>query len=120
MDDATGLVVCTTCHHDRERPAPDGIPDGERLSRALTARGIPHQRQRCLAACERGCAVALRAPARWSFVQGGLDPGRDVDALVAMLELWRQAPGGLVPWRTRPEVIRRNMIARIPPMEISQ
>ena len=116
--DAGELVVCTTCRHPGSDPAaPDALRDGERLSAALSARGIPHQRQRCLAACEHGCAVVLRGTARWSFVQGGLHPERDLEALLAMLELWRQAPDGLVPWRSRPDIIRHNTITRIPPME---
>ncbi|MBW7920624.1 MAG: DUF1636 domain-containing protein [Rubellimicrobium sp.] len=117
MRDATGLVVCTTCRHDDDRSAPDGASDGERLSAALSARGIPHQRQRCLAACKSGCVVVLRDDARWSFVQGGLHPEDDLEALIEMIGLWDQAPDGLVPWRSRPEAIRRNTIARIPPTE---
>lgn len=114
-EDAGELVVCTTCRSDwttREGPA-----DGARLSAALDARAIPHRRHRCLSACLNGCAVAFRAPDRWTFVQGRLHPDRDLDALVEMLTLWRQAPAGLVPWRACPAVIRRNTIARIPPSE---
>lgn len=121
MRDATELVVCTSCRHDRTAAeAPDAPRDGERLSQALSARGITHRRQRCLAACEHGCAVVLRGTARWSFVQGGLHPERDLEALIAMIDLWQQAPDGLVPWRARPEAIRLNTIARIPPMESAQ
>lgn len=114
-DDAGELVVCTTCRCDWNTR--EGPTDGECLSAALTARAIPHRRQRCLSACRNGCAVVLRAPHRWSFVQGRLHPDRDVDALIAMLDLWRHAPAGLVAWRARPEIIRLNTIARIPPLE---
>ncbi len=115
MEDRTELVVCTTC---RLPGAPPDAPlDGARLSAALAARGIPHRRQECLSACTRGCAVVFRGPGRWTYVQGALDPDRHLPDLLEMIRAYAQAPDGVVPWRQRPEVIRKNTIARIPPME---
>lgn len=116
MSDAMELVVCATC---RLPGADPGTPrDGARLSDALTAHGVPHRRQECLSACARGCAVVFRGPGRWTYVQGALDPDRDLPALLAMIRAYAEAPDGVVPWRARPEVIRKNTIARIPPMEV--
>lgn len=139
MRDAMELVVCTTCRlpgtgsgagpgtgpgtgsGTGPEPGPETGPeaprDGARLSAALEARGIPHRRQECLSACARGCAVVFRGPGRWTYVQGALDPDRDIPDLLAMIAAYAAAPDGLVPWRARPPVIRRNTIARIPPME---
>ncbi|RWR14419.1 DUF1636 domain-containing protein [Paenirhodobacter populi] len=110
------LVVCTTCRAPGADPA--APRDGARLSAALAERGIAHRAQECLSACARGCAVVLRGPGRWTYVQGGLDPDRDLDDLIAMIRAYDAAPDGVVPWRARPEVIRKNTIARIPPLEI--
>ena len=117
MCDAMELVVCTTCRLPGS--APDDPPDGARLSAALAGRGIAHRQQACLSACARGCAVVFRGAGRWTYVQGSLDPDLHLADLLAMIDAYAAAPEGVVPWRARPEVIRRNTIARIPPMEPS-
>lgn len=115
MAETCELVVCTTCRLPDADPA--APRDGARLSEALSAAGIPHRRQECLSACSRGCAVVLRGPGLWTYVQGALDPDRHLPDLIAMLRAYGESGDGIVPWRARPEIIRKNTIARIPPME---
>ncbi|MCL4066271.1 DUF1636 domain-containing protein [Pseudomonas sp. GX19020] len=110
------LVVCTTCRLPGS--SPEAIRDGARLSEALAARGVAHRRQECLSACSNGCAVVFRGPGRWTYVQGHLDPDLHLNDLVTMYHAFAETPDGIVPWRARPEVIRKNTIARIPPMEL--
>ena len=125
MTTTAELVVCTTCRLPGRAPTAEGgagaanepLRDGERLSRALSAAGIDHRRQECLSACSRGCVVVLRGPQRWTYVQGALDPDHHMSDLLAMIRSYGAAPDGVVPWRQRPEIIRKNTIARIPPME---
>ena len=126
MRDATELVVCTTCRLAGKAPDPNGQDpdpaaprDGARLSAALAAHGIAHRRQECLSACARGCAVVFQGPGRWTYVQGALDPDRHLDDLLVMIAAYRASVDGVVPWRARPEVIRKNTIVRIPPLPIS-
>ncbi|WP_018633615.1 DUF1636 domain-containing protein [Neomegalonema perideroedes] len=111
------LVVCSTCRLPDSDPAAPKR-DGLILAEALEAAGAPVRRQECLSACSRGCAVAFTGPKRWTYVQGGLDPHRDREAVLAMLSAYASAPDGLVPWRERPEVIRKNTVARVPPLEV--
>lgn len=109
----TALIVCTTCR----RPGhAEGPRCGARLAARLRALGLRVQEQECLSACARGCAVAFAGPGRWTFLQGGLDPDADGAAIAAMARAHAAAPRGLVPWRERPEVIRRTILARIPPL----
>ncbi|NGM45922.1 DUF1636 domain-containing protein [Rhodobacter sp. SGA-6-6] len=115
MRDVMELVVCTTCRLPGADPA--APRDGARLSAALAAAGIPHRRQECLSACDNGCAVVFRGPGRWTYVQGALDPDRHLPDLLEMIRAYAAAPDGVVPWRQRPEVIRKNTIVRIPPPE---
>ena len=115
MAGETELVVCTTCRLPGADPA--ALRDGERLSGALAARGLAHRRQECLSACSNGCTVVFRGAGRWTYVQGRLDPDLHLDDLISMYRAWAATPDGIVPWRERPEVIRKNTIARIPPME---
>ena len=116
MADMSELVVCTTCRLPGADP--DAPRDGARLSDALNAQGIAHRRQECLSACTRGCAVVFRGLGRWTYVQGALDPDRDLAALIRMFHAYAATTDGIVPWRQRPEVIRKNTIARIPPLEV--
>ncbi len=109
------LVVCTTCRLPGSDP--EAPREGARLSAFLTQRGITHRQQECLSACSRGCAVVFRGPGLWTYVQGALDPDRDLEALIEMVRAYGDSSDGVVPWRARPEVIRKNTIARIPPME---
>ncbi|WEF24771.1 DUF1636 domain-containing protein [Paracoccus sp. S3-43] len=115
MAETYELVVCTTCRLPGADPQAER--DGRRLSDALAAAGIDHRRQECLSACARGCAVVLRGAGRWTYVQGALDPDRDLDDLIAMIRAYAATEDGVVPWRDRPAVIRKNTIARIPPQE---
>lgn len=116
MAEKIDLVVCTTCRLPGADPA--APRDGQRLSDALAAAGIAHRQQECLSACAHGCAVVLRGSGRWTYVQGALDPDRDTGDLIAMLHAYAETVDGIVPWRDRPVVIRKNTIARIPPSEI--
>ena len=116
MAEQNHLVVCTTCRRDGADPA--ALRDGTRLSQALTARGIAHDTQECFSACKGSCVVALRGKGRWSYVQGALDPDLHLDDLIAMARAYSASPDGIVAWRERPEIIRKNTIARIPPLEV--
>ncbi|MBV0892725.1 DUF1636 domain-containing protein [Paracoccus sp. Z118] len=110
------LVVCTTCRHAGTDP--QAATDGARLSEGLSARGVPHDRQECLSACKRSCVVVFRGAGRWTYVQGDIDPDRHLEDVADMARAYAATPDGVVPWRARPEVIRKNTIARIPPIEV--
>ena len=73
----------------------------------------------CLSACNNGCSVALPAPGRWSYVYGRMsqDNAKDIGAGAAA---YAAAPDGLVPWRARPEIFRKQSLARIPPLSLSE
>ncbi|WP_347265936.1 DUF1636 domain-containing protein [Paracoccus sp. (in: a-proteobacteria)] len=116
MAETFELVVCTTCRLPGSDP--DAPSDGARLSEALERHGIAHRRQPCLCACDHGCAVVLRGRGRWTYVQGALSPMHDIPDLIAMYRAYGASADGQVPWRMRPEVIRKNIIARIPPIEV--
>ncbi len=70
----------------------------------------------CLSACNSGASVALSAPGRWSYVYGRMTPDNAAD-IIAGAEAYARAPDGLVPWRERPVIFRKQSLARIPPLE---
>ena len=71
----------------------------------------------CLANCSRGPSAAVARPGAWTYVFGGLAAAGDAHALLEGARLLASAPDGLMPWRGRPEVLKKGLIARIPPLE---
>ncbi|MGY6411968.1 MAG: DUF1636 family protein [Alkalilacustris sp.] len=114
------LLVCVTCR--RGAPADDAAPRaGALLLDALSAQDWPEgvilRPVECLSNCSAGCTIVLRGPGRWSYVYGNLAPDQ-AGTVAEGAGLYRAAPDGVVPWRTRPEHFRKNCIARIPPLEV--
>jgi predicted metal-binding protein len=70
---------------------------------------------RCAASAIAAAAPALRANGSWTYLFGGLD-ATCAEALVEGARLLARAADGILPWRGRPERLKRGMIARIPPL----
>jgi predicted metal-binding protein len=119
-DAAATLHVCVTClaGEDREtvpragRRLHDALADA--LSRQDDPPGFRIVEAECLSNCNRGCSVALTGPGRWSYVYGDLNQA-SVDELLAGALRYAATTDGLVPWRERPTIFRKGVIARIPP-----
>lgn len=114
------LHVCITCRAGQTL-ADGEVAPGARLHAALVEAGVPDDVNlvpvECLSACSQGCSVALSAPGRWSYVYGRLsaDNAKDV---IAGATAYAAAPDGIVPWRSRPEIFRKQSLARIPPIAV--
>lgn len=114
------LSVCITCR--RGQPVAEGeVRPGEALYRALLAGDVPEgvriRPVECLSACDHGCNIALAAPGRWSYVYGHMDPALHAADILLGAAAYAAAPDGLVPWRERPVIFRKQSLARIPPLE---
>ncbi len=112
------LHVCITCRAGQTLPEGQPTP-GSLLHRAVVRIGAPPGVNivpvECLSACNQGCSVALSAPGRWSYVYGRLSEENAGD-VVAGATAYAAAPDGIVPWRRRPEIFRKQSLARIPPI----
>ena len=112
------LHVCITCRAGQELQEGETTP-GSRLHAAIVGLGAPEGVQvvpvECLSACSQGCSVALSAPGRWSYVYGRLTEVNAPD-VIAGAAAYATAPDGIVPWRRRPEIFRKQSLARIPPI----
>lgn len=112
------LHVCITCRAGQELQEGETTP-GSRLHAAIVGLGAPEGVQvvpvECLSACSQGCSVALSAPGRWSYVYGRLTEANAPD-VIAGAAAYATAPDGIVPWRRRPEIFRKQSLARIPPI----
>ena len=113
------LHICMTCKAGL--PVAEGeLPLGAQVFAAVSALPVPEGVEvvavECLSACNSGASVALSAPGRWSYVYGRMTPDNAADIL-AGAAAYARAPDGLVPWRERPVIFRKQSLARIPPLE---
>ena len=112
------IYVCITCRQagepDRE-PRP-GVLLAEATERAAQGTEIEVRRLRCFANCSRGPSAALRANGSWTYVFGGLDVA-NAEALIEGARLLAGATDGILPWRGRPDILKRGLIARVPPID---
>ncbi|MGH7248970.1 MAG: DUF1636 family protein [Pseudomonadota bacterium] len=115
------IYVCVTC-------GAAGEPDGESrpgailavaTERAAAGTEVAVRRLRCLANCTRGLSAALRCNGSWTYVFGGLD-AQCASALVVGARLLAGAADGILPWRGRPEILKRGLIARVPPIDYEE
>ncbi|MEZ5797561.1 MAG: DUF1636 domain-containing protein [Paracoccaceae bacterium] len=113
------LHVCMTCKAGQPVPAGE-VPPGSRLHAALTAQDLPEgvviRQVECLSACDHGCTVALSKPGAWSYVYGRMTEA-DAPEILRGAALYAATADGLVPWRDRPVIFRKQSLARIPAME---
>lgn len=111
------VYVCETCRSGEESAdAPrDGAVLAER-AKALAAEGVEIRSVACLANCKRALSACIQSAEGWSYVFGDLG----IDAAEDLLEGARLLAGstdGLMPWKGRPDALKRGMIARIPPLK---
>ena len=113
------ILVCVTCgKSDDSLHSPRA---GAALARAAIAASAGdstiHVREvECLANCSRGLSAALLCDRAWTYIFGDLVAPRDGETLVIGARLLAAAPDGLLPWRGRPEPLKRGLIARVPPI----
>lgn len=115
----TILHVCTTCRAGQPVPEGQDCP-GQRLHQALTAANedamITIRAVECLSACDNGCSVALTKPGAWSYIYGRMTTD-DVAEILRGAALYAASSNGVVPWRERPTIFRKQSLARLPPLE---
>lgn len=117
------LHVCVTCRRGEEALEPKEGRSGYKMHLALAAAieaagtgGIELRPAECLSGCKRSCTAALAAPGKWSYVLADLDPERHAADIVTFAQQYAAHPEGVPAWRDRPEIARRGVLARVPPL----
>jgi predicted metal-binding protein len=118
---AATVYVCITCRHPG---GPDTEPRPGAMLAAATAKaaegsGVVIKPVRCLANCTRGLSAAVRCNGSWTYIFGGLDAAC-ASALVDGARLLASAADGIMPWRGRPQSLKRGLIARVPPINYEE
>ena len=114
------VSVCTTCK------TADGAtvvgPDMFAAVRAALGEddpGVVVRPVQCLSVCKRPATVAVTSPDGYTFLFGDLQTESGSAALMSFVKSYQKSDYGLVPWRERAEVLRKGMVARVPPMRWS-
>ena len=114
---AVMVVVCATC---RDATGSDAHPRaGAILARNTKAAADGEVRVatvECLGNCKRRLSAAILRENCWSYIFGDLttDSGPD---LVAGAKLFADSVDGLIPWRGRPDSLKRGLVSRTPPLD---
>ena len=120
LDTANARVVISICTTCKTQDATAEIV-GPRLLAAVRdvapsdSSGIVVRAVQCLGVCKRPTTAAVSGPDRYTFVFADLKPADGATALRDFALSYARSAFGLVPWRERAQVLRRGMIARIPP-----
>jgi len=119
---STTIYVCITCRRagDPENGVCPGLLLARETARAAEGTGVAVRQVRCLANCSRALSAAIRRDGAWTYVFGGLDVDTDAAALIEGARLFARATDGLMPWRGRPDILKRGLIARVPPMDYEE
>jgi predicted metal-binding protein len=111
------VVVCASC---RDETGSDAHPRAGAIlaagTRAAAGDAIRIRQVECLGNCKRRLSAAILRDGCWSYVFGDLSPESGPD-LVSGAKLFATSADGLIPWRGRPDSLKRGLVARIPPLD---
>jgi predicted metal-binding protein len=121
-DDALAGVTIIVCASCRNETGSDAHPRaGELLAddtrRAASGDDIRIRSVECLGNCKRRLSAAILRDGCWSYVFGDLTTSSGAD-LVTGAKLFATSKDGLIPWRGRPDSLKRGLVARIPPLDL--
>jgi predicted metal-binding protein len=113
------IIVCETCRDpsDPDREPRPGALLAEATRLAASGSRLKVFRTACLGTCQRGLGAAIGRDGCYTYVFGNLDVGCGAD-LVAAAKLFSTSDNALLPWRGRPERLKRGMVARLPPADL--
>ena len=120
----TTILVCVTCREAGAPLEPARERPGARLHLALKEAALRRADDRitvhpveCLSVCKRPCTIGLSAAGKWTYVYGDFSADKAAaEAILDAAALYAATPDGLIPWRLRPEALKKGVVARIPPL----
>ena len=115
---AVTIVVCATCRDvsgSDAHPRAGAILGGD--AHAAADGEVRVATVECLGNCKRRLSAAILREGCWSYVFGDLSTDSGPDH-VAGAKLFATSTDGLIPWRGRPDSLKRGLVARIPPLDM--
>ncbi|MGP8120954.1 MAG: DUF1636 family protein [Xanthobacteraceae bacterium] len=114
----TTIHVCVTCKAAEDPAEPKSGRAGARLHAALAEQAddrVAIAAVECLSVCKRPCTVGFSAAGKWTYIYGDFAPEAAPEILAAAA-LYAAAPDGLIPWKQRPDALKKGVVARVPPL----
>lgn len=113
------ILVCSSCRDElgSDTHPRAGAKLAESARQAAAGEDITVRSVECLGNCKRRLSAAILRDGSWSYVFGDLDIASG-DDLVTGAKLFATSTDGLIPWRGRPNSLKRGLIARIPPLNL--
>lgn len=123
------MFVCTTCASVWQAEKRVGVSGGEKLLQRLQdlhkdwelCEWFPIQAVECMSSCDRSCVISLATAGKYIYLFGDLSPDLSPVEIAGVLKCATQYynhPQGLLPWKERPEPLKKGILARIPPISI--
>jgi predicted metal-binding protein len=110
------VSVCITCKSaDASTVVGPGMFNAVRAAIGATNTHVTVRPVQCLSVCKRPATVAVSSVDGYTFLFGDLETESGTAALTSFVQSYQESDYGLVPWRERAEVLRKGMIARVPP-----
>lgn len=106
------LQICVTCLGDNKQKV--GEEFYKEVEKQISGKNVELEAVECFAVCNRQCTVAVSQPSKWTYIIGGLDAKKDIQALFDYIKSYANSPNGRPPISERPEVIQKGTIARLP------
>ena len=128
MTSPVTLFVCTSCRRKVAGEVEVFDHPGKALATELATRvraagasdDVLVEPVECLAVCKRPATIALSGEGRWMYLIGDLDPALHLDDIVSAARAYAASGNGIVPWRERPQIFRKGVVARVPPLGFKQ
>ena len=115
---AVTVVVCAIC---RDETGSDAHPRAGAIlaldTKAAAGDEVRVTTVECLGNCKRRLSAAILRENCWNYVFGDLTAASGPD-LIAGAKLFATSTDGLIPWRGRPDSLKRGLVARIPPLDL--
>ena len=117
MPETPILYVCTTCRAGLPLAPGQAAPGRimhDAVAALLPASPVVELREvACLSSCDSGCAAAIAAPGKWTYLLGRLDPALAPDLLAYAATYAASKTGTVLPSK-RPASLARMVLGRVP------
>ena len=105
------VIICDTC------AAPGQAPQGEAFAEKLRAHvteSVSVVTVSCMNQCDRPVSLALRDDGKDVYLFHSVDPARDLDDTLALIDLYAQAEGGTIEDARPAGRLRHCLAGRVP------
>ncbi len=114
----TTVLVCINCRRaedDAEAPRAGALLHAALGHAAGTRDDVRVVPVECLSVCKRPVTIGFAAADKWTYVYGDFD-AEAAPAILDAAALYGAASDGLIPWKSRPDALKKGVVARIPPL----